>query len=128
MACLEFVLRFVNPSNLKLIYISFLVQVGNKAFANYIDAHVNVTHINNKSAPYFYFWSNKNLITFFLDAFVERISFPSFQVRLSKNCLFLLYFKIPDCVSVTARPALKLPSPIWGSTYHGKRPMGFLSR
>ena len=49
-------------------YISFiLVQVGNQAFANYIDANVNVTRINNKSASkYFIYLDLMNLISSFL--------------------------------------------------------------
>ena len=52
MECLEFVLCFVNPPDLDLYFI--LVQVGNQAFADYIDAHLDVTHINNKSASHIY--------------------------------------------------------------------------
>ena len=38
-------------------YIYFiLVQVGNQAFANYIDANVNVTRINNKSASRYFIY------------------------------------------------------------------------
>ena len=48
MECLESVLCFVNLHNLGLCFI--LVQVGNQAFANYVDTRGNleVTHINNK--------------------------------------------------------------------------------
>ena len=47
------------------IYI-ILVQVGNQAFANYIDANVNVTRINNKSASkYFIYLDLMNLIFLF---------------------------------------------------------------
>ena len=48
MDCLESVLCFVHPSYLDLYFI--LVQVGNQAFANYVDANLDVIHINNKSA------------------------------------------------------------------------------
>ena len=41
------------PLNLDLYFI--LVQVGNRAFADYIDAHLDVTHINNKSVTTLFF-------------------------------------------------------------------------
>ena len=40
----------------------FLVQVGNQAFADYVDAHLDVTHINNKSASHFLYLDLMNLI------------------------------------------------------------------
>ena len=46
-------LFLANPPNLDLYLV--LVQVGNQAFANYIDANLDVTHINNKSAPQLFF-------------------------------------------------------------------------
>ena len=41
-------------------YILFNVQVGNQAFADYIDANLNITRINNKSALHIYFGSNES--------------------------------------------------------------------
>ena len=49
MECLEFVPSFVNPLDLDLYF--SLVQVGNQAFADYIDANLDVTNINNRLAP-----------------------------------------------------------------------------
>ena len=57
---LESVVFFFNPPKLDLYFI--LVQVGNQAFANYVDAmaNLNVIHINNKSASNFFKpWSNE---------------------------------------------------------------------
>ena len=55
----------INPISTYIYFI--LVQVGNQAFANYIDANVNVTRINNKSASkYFIYLDLMNLIFLFL--------------------------------------------------------------
>jgi hypothetical protein len=59
MECLESVLCFINPPNLDL----YFIQVGNKAFADYIDTNRDVTHVNNKSAPHsFLYLDLMNLI------------------------------------------------------------------
>ena len=40
--------------NLDLYFSFFLGQVGNQEFADYVDANLNVTHINNKSALFIF--------------------------------------------------------------------------
>jgi hypothetical protein len=78
--------------------------VGNEAFADYIDANLDVTHINNKSAP-FPFLAFDILIIWHT---VEKISFPLFPVQL-----FLCYVLTDILIASVSRSALGLPSPIW---------------
>jgi len=60
MECLESVLCSVNPPNFDLNFI--FIQVGNQAFADYIDANRDVTHINNKSVQHFFYLGFMDLI------------------------------------------------------------------
>ena len=50
--CPEYVcFMFCDPTQAQLM---FIIQVGNQAFANYVDATSVLTHINNESAPHLF--------------------------------------------------------------------------
>lgn len=61
-----FMLPSNHPINLDKYFI-YIVQVGNKAFADYLDANLSVTYINNKLAPPFFLSFFSTLILIHLD-------------------------------------------------------------
>lgn len=55
--------------------------MGNQAFANYVDANVKLTHVNNKFALYYI--SIRNIADLVFSIFTtDKTSFPSCQVCL----------------------------------------------
>ena len=86
---------------------------------------ISMSHTSITSQHHIFFipWSNKSNYSF--GCFVERISFPSFQVYMQP---FFCYDLIDILIPSVIRTEFGLPSPIWWSAYHGQWPMGCLSR
>jgi hypothetical protein len=90
-------------------------QVGNPAFANYVDAHLDLTHINNK------YCNSRHLLVSNADVCISvgKTSFPSCLVRTSSCCqrndMLIIPYQVDSWAMLTLLEKYTFKTPVHGS-------------